>query len=225
MRLLYPKMMEFTQEEIRQEYDRAAPWYDFHISMVEGLTGIARMRRTLLRKANGKILEIAVGTGRNFPYYPRNCTITAIDPSPQMLELAYKRAEKLHLHPELRVMDAQALDFPDRSFDTVVSSLGLCTIPEPVRALREVTRVCRPEGKALFLEHGRSSVQWIARLQDRFSDAWYRKHMGCRWNREPVQFIEKAGWKVLSHRRSFFGILHIIEARLDQRLYGRSDSA
>lgn len=209
--------MEFTQEEIRQEYERAAPWYDLRVSLIEGLTGITRLRRDLLRRASGNILEIAVGTGRNFPYYPRNCTIAAIDPSPKMLEFARRRAQKLNMHHHLQVMDAQTLAFPDHSFDTVVSSLSLCTIPDPVRALREVTRVCRPNGKVLHLEHGRSNVQWIARLQDRFSDAWYRRHMGCRWNREPLHFIEEAGFKVLSHHRSLFGILHVIEACPSQR--------
>ncbi|HLD71893.1 hypothetical protein A3A67_04005 [Candidatus Peribacteria bacterium RIFCSPLOWO2_01_FULL_51_18] len=209
--------MEFTQDEIRQGYDKAAPWYDLKISIVEGLMGIARLRRKLLRKATGKVLEIAVGTGRNFPYYPRGCAITAIDPSQQMLELAHRRAETLKMHPQLQTMDAQALAFPDHSFDTVVSSLSLCTIPDPVCALREVARVCCPDGKALLLEHGRSNTQWLARFQDRFS-AWYRQHCGCRWNHEPLQFVEDAGLEVLSHRRSFFGILHIIEARPDQRL-------
>ncbi len=138
--------MEFTQEQIRQEYDEAAPWYDVKISIVEGLTGIATMRRELLRKATGKVLEIAVGTGRNFPYYQKDCAITAIDPSPQMLERARRRAEKLHMHVHLQTMDAQDLVFSDHSFDTVVSSLSLCTIPDPVRALREVARVCRCDG-------------------------------------------------------------------------------
>ncbi|MBI1813268.1 class I SAM-dependent methyltransferase [Candidatus Peregrinibacteria bacterium] len=205
--------MEFTQEEIRQKYDEEASWYDFRVSMLERLTGIARLRKELLRKATGKVLEIAVGTGRNFPYYPRDCAITAIDPSAQMLELARKRAETLHLHPHLQVMDAQALTFPNHSFDTVVSSLSLCTIPEPVRAVREVARVCHPDGKALLLEHGRSSIQWLARFQDRFSDAWYRRHMGCRWNREPLEFVRQAGFEILSARRSFFGIIHAIEAK------------
>jgi ubiquinone/menaquinone biosynthesis C-methylase UbiE len=214
--------MEFTQEEIRQRYDKAAPWYDLQISILEGLIGVARLRRELLRKATGQVLEIAVGTGRNFSFYPKDCTITAIDPSSQMLEFARKRAKKLNMHTHLQVMDAQALAFPDHSFDTIVSSLSLCTIPDPVHALREVARVCRPDGKALFLEHGRSSVQWLARFQDRFSDAWYRKHMGCRWNREPLQFMQEAGLEMLSHRRLFFGILHVIEARPDSRLHNRT---
>ncbi len=212
MHLPYPRIMEFTQEEIRQKYDEEAPLYDFHVSLVERLTGIARLRRQLLRKATGNVLEIAVGTGRNFLYYPKDCSITAIDPSAQMLELARKRAEKLNVHPHLQVMDAQTLAFLDQLFNIVVSSLSLCTIPDPVRALREMARVCCLDGKGLLLEHGRSSVQWLARLQDRLSDAWYRRHMGCRWNREPLQLIQEAGLEVLSHQQSFFGVLHVIEA-------------
>ena len=204
--------MEFTQEEIRLKYDGEASRYDSRVSIVEWVTGIAKLRRNLLQKATGNILEIAVGTGRNFPYYPAGCTITGIDPSPAMLELACKRAEKLHMHPRLLPMSAEDLSFPDHSFDTVVSSLSLCTIPHPLSALREMTRVCRPDGKALFLEHGRSTVAWLAQLQDRFSDAWYNQHMGCRWNREPIDLVKQAGQSILSHRRSFFGIMHTIEA-------------
>lgn len=225
MHLPYPRIMEFTQEEIRLGYDKAAPWYDLRISIVERLTGIAKLRRGLLREATGEVLEIAVGTGRNFPYYPPQCTITAVDTSPQMLELARKRAEQLHLYPHLLVMNAETLSFSDHSFDTVVSSLSICAIPNPVQALREMARVCRPHGKVLLLEHGRSSIQWVARLQDRFSDAWYRQHCGCRCNRGLLQLVEKAGFKVLSDRRSFFGILHVIEARPDQRLQNHSHAS
>ena len=205
--------MEFTQAQIRQQYDQAAPWYDRQLSRVEGLMGIARLRRNLLRKATGNVLEIAVGTGRNFSCYPAACTITGVDPSTEMLEHARKRAEKLHMHPRLLAMNAEELSFTDQSFDTVVSSLSLCTIPHPLAALREMVRVCRPDGKALFLEHGRSTAAWLAYLQDRYSDVWYRNFIGCRWNREPLALVEEAGFDVLSARRSLFGILHAIEAR------------
>ena len=205
--------MEFTQEEIRQQYDKDASWYDLHVSIIERLTGMKKLRRELLQKATGHVLEIAVGTGRTFSEYPEDCAITAIDLSTKMLEVAQKHAVELQIQPRLLPMDAHHLSFSNHSFNTVVMSLSLCTISDPFAALREMARVCQPDGKALFLQHGRSSVPWIARFQDRHADAWYRRHKGCLWNQDILRLVGEAGFEILSARRAFFGIIHAIEAK------------
>ncbi len=200
----------FTSREIRQKYDRLAPWYDW-LEGVSELLGVRHLRRELLERASGKVLEVAAGTGKNFRYYPRGSRLTAVDLSPSMLRIARKRAKTLGLHVPLLVMDAAALAFRDRSFDTVVSSLTVCTFPDPVAALREMARVCRADGRILLLEHGRSNREWLGRRQDRRADR-HAKAAGCHWNREPLDLVRQAGLRVLAARRPFFGIFHLLEA-------------
>ena len=102
----------------------------------------------LFRRATGKVLEVAAGTGKNLAYYPRDCRIIALDLSREMLKVARKRAAKLSMNVSFSLADAEALPFADKSFDTVVSSLSTCTFPNAVAALEEMARVCRPEGLA-----------------------------------------------------------------------------
>ncbi len=128
-----------------------------------------------------------------------------------MLEIARQRAFTMGLKIALKVMDGEALDFPDRHFDTVVSTLTLCTFPDPVAALREMARVCNAEGRILLLEHGRSDREWLGRWQDRRADRHAEK-LGCHWNRKPLELIHQAELKFLSIRSTFFGVIHEIEA-------------
>lgn len=198
------------KEHIRRKYDKFAPWYDLMESIPE-LLCVKRLRRRLLQLASGRVLEIAVGTGKNLRYYSGNCQIIGIDYSPAMLGIARRRGESLGLNSSFLIMDAENLAFPDRSFDTVVSSLTLCTFPDPVAALREMARVCRTNGHILLLEHGRSNREWLGRWQDRTADRHAEK-LGCCWNREPLDLINKAGLKLLAARQIFLGIFHTIEA-------------
>ena len=203
--------MEFASREISAKYDRFARWYDW-LEGILNLLGLSRLRRTLLRPASGKVLEVAVGTGKNLTYYPRDCRIIALDLSSEMLKVARNRAAKLSMEISFLVADAEALPFPDKSFDTVVSSLSTCTFPEPVAALQEMARVCRPEGTVLLLEHGRSDRERLGKWQDRHVDQ-FAKPLGCHWNREPLKLVKNAGLRVVRAHRSFFGIFHWIEAK------------
>jgi ubiquinone/menaquinone biosynthesis C-methylase UbiE len=198
------------KEDIRQKYNKFARWYDLAGKIPE-LLGLRRLRRSLLRHASGRVLEVAVGTGKNLQYYPKNCGIMAVDLSPAMLGIARKRVKKLGLDVSLLVMDVENLAFRDGSFDTVVDSMGLCTFPDPIAVLREMARVCRPEGKILLLEHGRSDREWLGGWQDRRADQ-HAKLLGCRWNREPLELVRQAGLRIISARRTFFGTIHLIEA-------------
>ena len=106
--------------------------------------------------------------------------------------------------------------FPDQTFDTVVDTLGLCTFSDPVAALWEMARVCRPNGRLLLLEHGRSGHEWLGHWQDRRADR-HEKRLGCRWNREPLDLVRQAGLKVLKAERTFLGIFHLLEAMSPER--------
>ena len=141
---------EFASRDVSAKYDRFAPWYDW-LEGILNLLGLSRLRRMLLRQASGKVLEVAVGTGKNLSYYPPDCRIIALDLSKGMLSVARRRAAKLSMHVFFSLADAEALPFPDKSFDTVVSSLSTCTFPNPVAALEEMARVCRTGGKVLLL--------------------------------------------------------------------------
>jgi ubiquinone/menaquinone biosynthesis C-methylase UbiE len=202
--------VEFASREISAKYDRFARWYDW-LEGILNLLGLSRLRRVLLRRASGKVLEVAVGTGKNLIYYPRDRRIIALDLSREMLKVARNRAARLSMPVSFLVADAETLPFPDNSFDTVVSSLSTCTFPNPVAALEEMARVCRPEGKVLLLEHGRSDRERLALWQDRHADQ-FAKPLGCHWNREPLKLTKDAGLKLVRSRRSFFGIFHRIEA-------------
>jgi len=202
--------IHLTLNEISEKYDQFARWYDL-IEGIPDLLGVRRLRERLLRRASGKVLEVAVGTGKNLVYYPQGCRIAAVDVSNAMLDVGRTRAAKLSVNVSFSLADAAALPFPDKTFDTVVSSLTTCTFPNPVAALQEMTRVCRTDGKILLLEHGRSDREWIGRLQDRRAER-HAKQLGCHWNREPQELARQAGFKILEAHRCFFGIFHVIEA-------------
>jgi ubiquinone/menaquinone biosynthesis C-methylase UbiE len=200
----------FTSREISAKYNRFARWFDF-VEGIPDVLGVRKLRQRLFPRASGRVLEVAVGTGKNLRYYPDGCRIIAVDVSAEMLSVAHKRAMKLSMNILFFLADAEALPFSDRRFDTVVSSLTACTFPNPVAALQEMARVCKREGRILLLEHGRSDREWLGRWQDRREDS-FAKQLGCHWNREPQELARQAGFKILDAQRSFFGIFHVIEA-------------
>jgi ubiquinone/menaquinone biosynthesis C-methylase UbiE len=196
---------------IREIYDKLAPSYDWHTALLEQLL-LRRYRIRLLAGVRGRVLEVGVGTGRNFPYYPEGCQITAVDLSPEMLKLAEQHAARLSLEVTLLMMDAQELTFPDDSFDIVVSSMTLCTILDPIKALSEMARVTVPNGRILLLEHGRSTYRWLSWLLDRLAP--YQIHRcGCHPNRNIVALAQAADLVVLRVERHLAGIIQLIYAR------------
>jgi len=203
--------VNFTAKQLSAKYDRFARWYDYVEGVLDFL-GVRRLRREVFSKASGKVLEVAVGTGKNLYCYRDTCQITAVDVSREMLKVARARAETLHIDVYFSLADVEALPFPNHRFDTVVSSLSTCTFPNPAAALREISRVCKRGGQVLLLEHGRSDCGWLGRWQDRQA-AKIAKTFGCHWNREPLDLTTDAGLAVSNSRRSFFGIFHRIEAK------------
>ena len=203
-------MISYSPIEIKEKYSKIASKYDLLEALPE-LLGLARIRKTLFQKAEGNVLEVAAGTGKNFSSYKKSITLTAVDISPNMLAVAQKKAKKFKLNAEFKVMDAHALDFPDNTFDTVTSSLSMCTFTDPVKVLKEMKRVCKPGGRILLLEHGRSSKKWINKFLDK-KEAAHAETLGCHWNRDVDQILSEASIKILVHKNYFFGIFHSIEA-------------
>lgn len=173
---------------------------------------MARRRKQLLSKANGKILDVACGTGLNLPYLKPSSKITAVDLSQRLLDEAHWRATDLNLKIQTHVMDAEKLEFADGSFDTVTSTLSTCTFPDPIQALHEMKRVCRTGGLILLLEHGHSTLPWLANFQDRNVLPHYQQSAGCRWNQDPLDLVKTAGLIIVDHKRFGLGMFHAIVA-------------
>lgn len=197
-------------DEIRDVYTEQADRMERMAGLNRLLTG--PYRRDLFGTATGRVLDVACGMGMNLQYLPEPVEYVGIDISPEMLAKAEDRFDRLERGETLREMDAQDLAFPDDTFDTVISSLSTCTFPDPVAALREMDRVCKADGRILLLEHGRSDISAIARVQDWRADAHYEKE-GCRWNQEPAAIVSQAELSVRAITTGVFGIITAIEAQ------------
>jgi ubiquinone/menaquinone biosynthesis C-methylase UbiE len=163
----------------------------------------------------GRVLEIGVGTGLNLSHYPAGTDVTGIDLSPNMLAIARQRAACLDLKTDLREMDAETLDFPDHSFDSVVYSLCLCTIPDPRRALEEGLRVARPGARMIFFEHVRSHLLPVALVQELINPLTVR-FMADHWNRRTLDMVRAAGIEPDILRRAWLGVFVLAAGRAPQ---------
>lgn len=173
------------------------------------LTG--RYRR-LFGRAEGRVLDVACGTGLNARYLPPDAEYVGVDLSPEMLDRAGDRLDAMGREATLSEMDAENLAFPDDSFDAVVSSLSTCTFPDPLAALAEMNRVCKPDGRVLLVEHGRSSVGPVARFQDWWADAHYERH-ACRWTQDPAALVADSDLDPVDVETALFGIVTTVSAR------------
>lgn len=158
------------------------------------------------------MLEIAAGTGRNLRHYPPDVRLTTIELSRSMREIARREATALGRDADLRVGDAQALDFPDASFDTVVCTLGLCTIPDDRAAVSEAKRVLRPGGRFLLLEHVRSPLRAV-RGGERLLEPIMLRLEHDHLLREPLDRLRAEGFEIERLERSKLGIVERVAAR------------
>jgi ubiquinone/menaquinone biosynthesis C-methylase UbiE len=195
----------------RNRYNRLAFIFDFMEAPVERLRFSSWRNRLRDRIVGRQALEVGVGTGKNLPYYPEDVKITAIDLSPRMLARARKRAEKLNRNFELLEMDVQNLTFPDRFFDTVLATFVFCSVPDPVAGLREMRRVCRPDGRLLLLEHMRPERPIPGFIFDVLNPMVVRM-MGANINRRTIDNIRKAGWHIQMEEKLSSDIVRWIEA-------------
>ena len=194
------------------QMSRFFPWlYDLVMGAAER-SRLAMWRRETVRPANGRVLEIAAGTGLDFAHYTPAATVIATEPDLGMLTRARERASQAPAMILLVAADAQALPFRDGTFDNAVVGLALCTIPSPPRALAELRRVLRPQGVARFLEHVRIDRPIIGRLQDLLTPVWRRVAGGCRLNERTLDVVQSAGFQIDDIRSHLKGFVLAIEA-------------
>ncbi len=181
---------------IKRRYDRLAPFFD----VMEGFLEWAffkRWRDIVWSKVQGPgILEVGVGTGKNFPYYPPGCEIVAVDFSGKMLQRARYKSSAKDIDVELQLMDVQQLAFADNSFDTVVATFVFCSVPDPFQGLQELHRVCKPGGKLVLLEHVLSSRPLLARIMT-FLNPLVVRMAGANINRKTLDTVRQSGFHSL----------------------------
>lgn len=206
-----PKRAGSESERVRGTYDRLAPRFDRKMGFWEKVL-FGGGRDWVCAQAKGDVLEIAVGTGRNFRFYPPDVRLTGIELSPTMLDLAGRRADELARTVDLCEADAEALPFDDASFDTVVCTLSLCSIPDDRKAVGEVKRVLRPGGSFLLLEHVRSANP-VVRAGQRLLEPINARFEGDHLLREPVEHLRAQGFEIERLERSKAGIVERVRAR------------
>jgi len=202
---------------MRKRYDRIAPIYDFWDIIPEWLFYSGWRRQLWNRPTAGRILEIGVGTGKNIPFYPPGAQVTAIDISPKMLERAAKRTvARQDVSVELLTMDVGEMSFADDAFDAVVGSFILTVLADPLRALQEIGRVCKPGGALFLLELTRSKNKLISLLQDLLTPLTYAVY-GAHINRDTVTMIAQSDFEIISAKGMADGVAKLIDAVLPCR--------
>jgi ubiquinone/menaquinone biosynthesis C-methylase UbiE len=205
-----PKVCETPTAKQQRVWDKAAAGYDKQIAFFERIQ-FTGGREWLAERARGRVLEVAIGTGRSLPYYATDITLTGIELSPQMLAIARGRAAELSIAADLRQGDAANLPVDDRSADTVVCALSLCTIPDPERAIAEMNRVLAPGGRLLLFDHIGSTwppvyaLQWLA---ERFTIRLAGEH----FTRRQLPIVPAGGFEILETHRSKAGTVERIHA-------------
>lgn len=196
-------------------YDVLAPDYDAKIDLDETLMGIGLLRRCLLFfHAAGDVLEVGAGTGRNLPYYRADQRVTLTDASPAMVAVL---RDKLPRSTKMTAERSDGARLGERwgadAFDTVVDTFGLCSFDDPVGVLRQMRRVCRPDGKILLLEHGRTKKwDFLNRMLDDSAEE-HAREWGCVWNRDIDRILEEAGLEAEVQRTWHFGTTYYLVCR------------
>ena len=159
---------------------------------------IMKQREKVVPRASGTVLEIGIGTGLNLPYYDASKVkrVIGLDPSKKSWDLAGERAAQLAFPVEFIGLPSETIPLEDDSVDTVVVTFSLCTIPDPVTALRGMARVLRPGGSLIFCEHGRAPDESVYRWQNRLNPFWKRFAGGCHLNRDSPQLLIAGGFAV-----------------------------
>ena len=194
---------------LQAKWNLVSRTYDFMTWGEERRFGAAKAR--LFAKMSGRCFMVAAGTGNEFRYFPSRLTVTAVDISPGMIEKARRKAALYDGALDVRVMDVQALEFPDATFDTVVTACTFCSVPDPLRGLRELYRCLKPGGQLLMFEHVRSRVGPIAIFQDLMTPISSR--FGPAMNRDTISNVLRAGFELRRENNVYLDVVKAIEAR------------
>jgi ubiquinone/menaquinone biosynthesis C-methylase UbiE len=180
-----------------------ANWYDFFMTPLEK-NKFKGIRKELLSQATGTVLEVGAGTGINFPLYGSVEKVVAIEPSPFMIERSHSKREQSAVPIEMVQAGAEELPFAANTFDTVVATLVMCTIPDPEKAYLEMKRVCKPGGRILLFEHVRMENRFLAALQDWLTPAWRKICDGCCLNRNTLNLLARN--EIIEVKRYYNGL-------------------
>jgi len=205
------KSVSEETERLKRIYEKQAPRYDRSIAFWEKVL-FGDGRRWVCSRAQGEVLEVAIGTGRNLAFYPAGVRLTGIDLSPAMLERARERARELGMEVDLREGDAQDLPLPDGSFDTVVCTLSLCNVPDDRKAVAEMKRVLKPGGRLLLLDHVRAA-SGLGRAVQKALEVVMVRLEGEHLLRRPLEHAQAEGFEVELRERYKAGIVERLSAR------------
>ena len=200
-----------ANERRRRQYAREAPKYDKETDVVERWLFGREHRGWVCSRATGDTLEVAIGTGLNLPSYPPGVRLTGIDLTSEMLAIARERAAGLGIPVRLCEGDAQALPFPDGTFDTVVCTYAMCSVPDERQTVLEMKRVLKPGGLLILVDHVRSSVApiyWVQRLME-LAPTRNKDEL----TRRPISHVLAAGFAIESTDRLRAGIIERLSAR------------
>ncbi|MDA2810222.1 methyltransferase domain-containing protein [Nocardiopsis sp. RSe5-2] len=206
-------MTDVTEENrrLRDLWQEYAHRYDRDIGLLERML-LDDGRSWACAQAQGEVLEVAIGSGRNLEFYPEGVSLTGLDLSPPMLDLARERADSLGRAVELLEGEAHALPFPDEAFDTVVCTLGLCSVPDERPVIAEMYRVLRPGGRLVLLDHVGSHHRLIL-LWQRMLERNMLKQCGDYQTRRPLPLVERAGFAIEYSKRLKLGVVERVTAR------------
>jgi ubiquinone/menaquinone biosynthesis C-methylase UbiE len=199
------------EQRLRRYWDKHAAGYDRDMAFFDRHV-FTDTRDWICSKATGQTLEVAIGTGLNITHYPDHVELTGVEWSPAMLDHARRRADQVGRTVDLRPGDAQALDFPDTSFDTVVCTFSLCAIPDDHQAVTEMARVLRPGGLLLLADHVESTA-WLARAAQRLLEVVTIPLGGEHFRRRPARYLDSLGFNIEAHDRFKLGIVERLAAR------------
>lgn len=183
------------EKTVEKKYNRFSIVYDLLEWPVEKLL-FGRWRKRIIGAAKGNILEVGVGTGKNLPYYGRKAKVTGIDISSGMLGKAIEKNKKLKMNCSLLLMDAENMKLGNNSFDTALCTFILCSVPNPVKTLKEMRRVCKPNGKIIMIEHVLSKNRLIS-LWQKLHNPITRWLVGVNIDRDTAGNIKKAGLEIV----------------------------
>ena len=208
------------RKRLVQKFDRQASIYERR----RKLQTERKWREKLIRCAQGNVLEVAVGAGANCAYYRADVTLTAVDFSGGMLARAREAAADAGLQAAFIHADLETVEFPERSFDTIVSTLSMCGYEDPVRMLQAMGRWCKPDGQILLMEHGLSSSRLVRGIQH-LAEPLFHRSVGCHLNRDLSEIVANSGLHVARSERNLLGALHLIWASPTARGSGGSMSS